>query len=185
MPTHTRTRTRTHTHTHAHAHTHTHTYTHTHTHSADREREMCVCVIQLNKAVECRAQHLCIACSLCCWESNSSNPADDAPCQQTHNNGSSGVSLSHTHEQTHAVTMDVLGVTPGCHWCKTLSLFAICSPVQTRRAHIHTHTHTNAARDKKQIPKHPSEAEVGFLGFLKINFHGVQLRVLHSRNLVI
>lgn len=61
---------------------------------------MCVCFIQLNKAVQCWAQHLCIDCSLCCWESNSSSPADDAPCQQTHNNGSSGPPPpTHTHAQ--------------------------------------------------------------------------------------
>lgn len=100
-----------------------------------------MCFIQLNKAVQCWAQHLCIDCSLCCWESNSSSPADDAPCQQTHNNGSSGPP-PHTHTCT--VTMDVLGVNRGCH--EACLQYA---------AKYKQHTHTKVSRHKNQISKHP------------------------------
>lgn len=102
---------------------------------------MCVCFIQLNKAVQCWAQHLCIDCSLCCWESNSSSPADDAPCQQTHNNGSSGPPPhTHTHAQWQWMFWE---------WIAAVTKLVCSMQLSTNN------THTKVSRHKNQISKHP------------------------------
>lgn len=134
----------------------------THTHFSLCLSFCCVCVIQLNKAVECWAQHLCIACSLCCRESNSSNPADDAPCQQTHNNG-----LSHTDTHTCIHTEWLPAVTSVTH-------YACLQYVAWYKQHAHAHTHTRTQMQNKNKYQNILQRQKKALWDFVIDFPGVQ-----------